>query len=595
MSRDLLPFVNDDDRALLFLRYNYIGDEFALPINSKETADTIRGEAVFQLMLKKNYAKFDGTSDDVLLYDFCANVAQNMGYWHKLINYKSAVDINAKKIYDRVYLRWKDLSPSARKFYSTHMFLTRNDGGVDIIVRDFDNLSIYEPANIKLHLRKAKNGNILFRETLPFLPVGTKFKFSDGNPEEIINATNQDYMRKEYDNGSNLDAFVRYGEILSYSTFIKNVIQNSGKNVDLYKYVSSSVETLENLYPEEPELARLNFTRNANGNLVRNGVELDDAKLEQDLTQAGICYGTGIKRTTSVGECADVYKCLLDAKPGDISRCVAELENEDLFNVDVNEIQNINPKIMKLILQNLGVKISKEFGTLNCESFESWIRRTPIRNVVIKNKNLSKYIKTIINIISSNPVILNPVPSRNLYGLTTFKTPEGLQNRSNKSDSLAEMLLYTKNFSVNNINTLYPPNIRFFMSGGGEQSENGAQIKKLFDVLFSELDKAGVPLVDNDQKRIYDTIDKMSKLELDLPRLLEDLRVYTDLIKLIDDKEKDKTELDDFKDIRNNKTQLTDLVNKVNKKIQANINRQNLIFQILYNKVQIPLLARLVY
>ena len=90
-------------------------------------------------------------------------------------------------------------------------------------------------------------------------------------------------------------------------------------------------------------------------------------------------------------------------------------------------------------------------------------------------------------------------------------------------------------------------------------------------------------------------ISKMSKLELDLPRLLEDLRVYTDLIKLIDEKEKDKTELDDFRDIRNNKSQLSDLVNKVNIKIQANIDRQNLIFQILYKRVQIPLLARLNY
>ena len=85
------------------------------------------------------------------------------------------------------------------------------------------------------------------------------------------------------------------------------------------------------------------------------------------MTEAGICYGTGIKRNSSIGACADVYKCLLDAKPGDISKCAAELENEDLFDVDANTIQNINPKIMKVILQNLGVKISREFGPFVCE------------------------------------------------------------------------------------------------------------------------------------------------------------------------------------------------------------------------------------
>lgn len=589
MSRDLLPFINDDELALLFLRYNYIGEEFALPINRKEMPDTIKGEAVFQLMLKKNY---QAVTNNHIEPNFVSLITQ-LGWWHAQFEGKDLTNPAAKKIFDRVYLRWKDLSPVARKFYSTHLYLTKNEGGRDILLRDFDNLSIYNPATIKIHLRKAKNGKILFKETLPFIP-DSDITNPDGNIKLPV-----DILSSVYDYGYKMNDTEDYANYtLDYSKFIQNVIQNSGKNVDLYKYVPSSVETLENLYPEEPELAQLNFTRNANGILVRDGVELDDAKLEADLTEAGICYGTGIKTNSSVGACNDVYKCLLDIKPGDISRCAAELENEDLFDIDTKSIQNINPKIMKLILQNLGVKITKEFGTQICESFESWLSRTPIRKVVIKNKNLSKYISTIINVIRSNPIILNPSPSKNSYGLTTFKTPEGLQNKSRKSDALADMLLYAKDFSVNNINninTLYPDNLRYILSGGGELSENATQIKKLFDVLFAELDRAGVPLVDNDQKRIYDTIEKMSKLELDLPRLLEDLKVFTDLIKLIDEKDKDKTELDDFKDIRNNKTQLADLVNKVNKKIQANINRQNLIFQILYNRVQIPLLAKLVY
>jgi len=587
MYRDLLPFVNDDEFALTFIRYNYIGEEFALPINREEMPDTIKGEAVFQLMLEKNY---NDVADNNIAHNFIIMI-RKLGDWHRKIDGKLVTDVNAKKIYEKVYLRWKELSPLARKFYSTHLYLTKTENGKDIIIRDFDNLAIYNPVTIKLHLRRAKDGKVLFRHTLPFLPKSDITVNNNGTP--FLDKT---YLRRFYDSRG----VAEYNaNTLNYSKFIQNVIKNSGKNVDLYKYVPSSVETLENLYPEEPELAQLNFTRDVDGVLVRNGERLDDDKLELDLAEAGVCYGTGIKRNSSIGACSDVYKCLLDVKPGDISRCAAELENEDLFEVDAMTIQNINPKIMKLILQNLGVKISKEFGSSVCESFESWLSRTPIRNVVIKNKNLSRYIRTIINVIRSNPLILNPAPSKNLYGLTTFKTPETLQNRSRKSESLADMLLYTKNFSGGNINTSYPDNLRFIMpnmSGGdGEYSENAAQIKKLFDVLFAELDKAGVPLVENDQKRIYDTINRMSKLELDVPRLLEDLRVYTDLIKLIDEKEKNETKLDDFRDIRNNKTQLTELVNKVNKKIQANINRQNLIFQVLYNKVQIPLLARLVF
>ena len=112
-----------------------------------------------------------------------------------------------------------------------------------------------------------------------------------------------------------------------------------------------------------------------------------------------------------------------------------------------------------------------------------------------------------------------------------------MQSKSEVPSNLQDLLLYTKNISTTLPMPMYPDNLRFIMSGGGELSENAAQLKKLFNILFDELDKAGVPLVDNDQKRINDTIEKMGKLELALPRLLEDLRVYTDLIKLIDEKE----------------------------------------------------------
>jgi hypothetical protein len=590
MYIDLLPFVNDDERALMFIRYNYIGEEFSQPINRKETADTIKGEAIYQLFCKHNYVGFPDEID-LLIYDFCNKVMGNIGWWHNQIDGKPVNNPDAKKVYDRVYLRWKDLSPIARKFYSTHMYLTKTENGKDVILRDFDNLSVYDPATIKLHLRKTKDGKSLFRETIPFLPVGSKFR-QNTRKEEVIDTNNQDYLRKDYDTKS----ITAYVHKINYSKFIKNVIQNSGMNVDLYKHVASSVKTLENLYPEEPELATLNFTRDENGVLIRDGVKLDDAKLEEDLKQAGICYGTGIKDSGS--NCDDVYKCLLDVKPGDISRCAGELENVELFDVPSETVRKINPKIMKVILQNLGVGLSKQNGILICESFESWLSRTPIRSVVLKNRNLSRYISTIINVMRTNPVILNPKQSSlRTYGLSTFKTPEGLQNKSAPSSNIADLLLYTKNVSVSPLQSipLYPDNLRFIMSGGAEYSENAMQLKKLFDVLFSELNNAGAPLVENDKNRIYATIEKMSKLELDLPRLLEDLKVYTDLIKLIGDKEKEDTKLDDFQDIRNNKSQLSDLVNKVNKKILANISRQNLIYQILYNRVQVPLLGNLVF
>jgi hypothetical protein len=584
MSKDLLPFVNDDENALLFLRYNYIGEDFTKPINRKETRETIKGEAVYQLMLKKNYTAAYAPGDADKLENNFQKMIHNIGYWHKEIDGKPITDLSAQKVYDKVYRRWAELETSARKFYQTHMFLTKSESGVESIITDFNNLAMYE-ASIKLHLRKAAdNVTTTFCKTLPYNVI------KEGG-------ISPDYFFNRYKTG--FTTAVRFeiynvASNLSLPKFIANVIKNAGVNVDLYKYAPSSLETLEDLYPEEPKLAQLNFTRDENGVLIRDGELLDDAKLAKNLNEVGMCYGTGIADAGT--NCPTVYRCLLDVKPGDISRCAGELENEALFNVPLDTVQKINPRIMKLILDNLGVKLSKKYGATTCESFESWLSRTPIRNVVNKNKNLSRYIKTIINTIRSNSIILNPNQKLGkLYGLSTFKTPVALENKSQNTENLQDLLLYTKNIPIPSAlsTPIRPDNIRFFMHGGGEYSENATQIKKLFDVLFVELDNAGVPLVDNDQKRIYDTIDKMSKLELDLPRLLEDLRVYTELIKLIDEKEKDKTELDDFKDILNNKTQLSDLVNKVNKKIQANIIKQNLIFQVLYNRVQVPLITRL--
>jgi len=422
-----------------------------------------------------------------------------------------------------------------------------------------------------------------FNTTLPYLPGAGK--------DKIRNLYKDNYLTSYA--STSVIPYVSYTSDFNFSKFIENVIRNAGVNAELYRQVSSSVDNLDNLYPEEPELTQLKFERNDKGILVRDGQELNDAKLEADLTQAGICYGTGIK-DNGKGNCDDVYKCLLDLKPGDISRCADELADEDLFDVATRDVQMINPRIMKLILQNLGVKMTNQNGMVVCESYDSWLSKTSIRKVVLKNRNLARYIKTIVDTIRSNPVVLNPKQKLNkLYGLDTFKTPTTMQSKSEVPSNLQDLLLYTKNISTTLPMPMYPDNLRFIMSGGGELSENAAQLKKLFNILFDELDKAGVPLVDNDQKRINDTIEKMGKLELALPRLLEDLRVYTDLIKLIDEKEKDNTVLDDFKDIRNNKTELADLVNKVNKKIQANINKQNLIFQVLYNQVQVPLIARL--
>ena len=88
---------------------------------------------------------------------------KNLAIWHGIIA-NSYVKDN-KQFFDKVFGRWKDLDPSARKFYSTHMYLTidlNNDTTQRKIIRDFDNMQyLYNIDNTFQNRRKIMEKAIL--------------------------------------------------------------------------------------------------------------------------------------------------------------------------------------------------------------------------------------------------------------------------------------------------------------------------------------------------------------------------------------------------------------------------------------------------
>jgi len=86
---------------------------------------------------------------------------KNLAIWHGIIA-NSYVKDN-KQFFDKVFGRWKDLDPSARKFYSTHMYLTidlNNDTTQRKIIRDFDNMQyLYNIDNIVIRFKNATRSN----------------------------------------------------------------------------------------------------------------------------------------------------------------------------------------------------------------------------------------------------------------------------------------------------------------------------------------------------------------------------------------------------------------------------------------------------
>ena len=60
----VMPFFGYDGRGSQFINLNYKGTDYERPINNSSYPDTIKGEALYQLMICKNYKSKNSTQSD---------------------------------------------------------------------------------------------------------------------------------------------------------------------------------------------------------------------------------------------------------------------------------------------------------------------------------------------------------------------------------------------------------------------------------------------------------------------------------------------------------------------------------------------------
>jgi hypothetical protein len=316
-------------------------------------------------------------------------------------------------------------------------------------------------------------------------------------------------------------------------------------------------------------------------------VYYNDAKLMADLNNN--CYGTYIKDGSA--KCSIVMKCILNNTPSKLVRCLHDIRHEALFDVAKNDIQNINPTIMKNIIKSFGFKIRKETdGVYRPLDYSEWVKsseiNTELKELLKTNKKLNIYLREILNIIRSNPLILSENVAEkekdySKYNMRVFRNPiEGKKSLlNNPFDLLSIQPRENQTFEIP-----FFINLSQLSQSGGATSciNNSETLRKVFNHLFAQLVESGKELKDEDKQRILDAIDQVVKLETRLNNLIQEIELYTRLSKMLKDTNAvDSVDLSEIHDITTNKQKLDETLVKIKEKINKNLVTQQTLLQTL--------------
>ena len=293
------------------------------------------------------------------------------------------------------------------------------------------------------------------------------------------------------------------------------------------------------------------------------GVPIDEAQIEKDLGD-GKC-GVGIEKDNANG-CRMVRDCLLSGNKQNLAACLAMYKDQDMFKVAQREVASMNPKIALQLLKTFGFEVKKETSGLYLPpTFEYWMSnilpKTGLSeetvNTIKSNHQLMQYLRGVVQIIRSNPAILNKDLTKSRTSkynnkgaeLQTFYQPTQIKecDMKNMTDLvLQQSVLLSRpvmpalqmplGMQLGNVNQVVMPNFlngAYRMNGGGSkydaQCVNACALESTFKFTLEEMERNGKMLVDEDKARITQAIDKVARREKQLVQLLDDLRLFTKL------------------------------------------------------------------
>jgi hypothetical protein len=315
----------------------------------------------------------------------------------------------------------------------------------------------------------------------------------------------------------------------------------------------------------------------------------DAGKFNTDIDNN--CYGTYINDPSA--KCDIVKTCILNNTPENLARHLSSLKIESLFDVAKSDIKNINPEIMKNIVNTFGFIVRKERdGMYRPMQFNEWVNSSrmnqDVKKVIIDNQKLSMYLREILNILRQNPILFNenkPLanPSHPNIGLQVFNNPMNME-RPKRNIDLSSMIMRT-----NGEQKLEMPfflnlqNVGFQQGGGLLNANNSDKIKQMFNQLFMQLENNGKELKTEDRERINKVIETAVKLETQLNQMYDEIQLYSQLQGMLKDSNTvDKVDLTEVHDITTNKVRLDETMQKIKDKVAKNLAVQQQVFQTLY-------------
>jgi hypothetical protein len=524
----------------------------------------------------------------------------------------------SSSVFDKVK-QLKNLNDNARKFYLTNfVILEKNADGSESLFYDLDRTD--DPTRtLRLNFKKSPSNKLrtVFSNSLPFVPsICEKLYFTnDSNNVESITLSNlnendrKNILRIIYDNvyssgnifkllfngkeqtfNVNLKQPTQPNFQVNYSKLISSIINNFGK------FPSKSFDNFDDLFLDMS--TDILYKKDDKGLFRQVDSETrmyyDSSKFDNDIENN--CYGTYLNDPSA--DCK-IGRILLNNTPENLVRYLATLKNEALFEVAKSDIQNINPEIMKNIVNTFGFIVRKESdGVYRPAAFNDWIKSSKvndeIKNVVVNNKKLSIYLSEILNILRKNPVLFNqnvPLanPSHPNIGLSVFNTPLHME-RPKRNIDLSSMMLRTNGEQKLEMPFFLNLQNVGFQTGGGIMNENNSdKIKQMFNQLFMQLEHNGKELKNEDKERINKVVETATKLETQLNQMYEEIQLYSNLQEMLKDTNVvEGVELSEIHDITTNRTRLEETMQKIRDKIQKNLVTQQKVFQTLY-LIQDPL------
>jgi hypothetical protein len=280
---------------------------------------------------------------------------------------------------------------------------------------------------------------------------------------------------------------------------------------------------------------------------------MDEARYEADVAEN--CAGTFIKN------CDIIYECLLAGDAEALSHCLGKHSLQNMYAVAKSEVAKMNPKVMAKVLSTFDIRTNR-FGKV--EEYIEWRGSLESRltqklgaerggktaSTILGNKKLLEYLRNIMEIIRSNPVLTNDkgvtlsdLPVKTDDKIRYFIKPTNINRAAALSTQLGTLVNQLNVLPTNFLSNLRMPlnlaNVGFGMAnpyglmggqrGGSCVEDSVATMEAIYKQILEEMKRNGKDLVDDDKKRIENAIDQIKKNNSQLASALNDLKGFMKL------------------------------------------------------------------